>query len=186
MRKGLLLATLGAAVLAIAVVLVHAGDEPTAEAEMKMAFGGPEDVAFAEGLWEAMDGYQDWPLASDYTPGNSPHGAFIRNYYSIVSVGEKPYHVVVKENFGGDGATLETVAASPGDYLMAVTVMVQMEHGYDLDNNDWYWVKYGAGGSVDKNDMDMALAGRVAKGATMGCIACHSNAGGGDYLFVND
>jgi hypothetical protein len=26
----------------------------------------------------------------------------------------------------------------------------------------------------------------VAKGMSMGCIACHANAGAGDYLFVND
>lgn len=40
--------------------------------------------------------------------------------------------------------------------------------------------------TVDKNDKGVPLAGRVAKGTTMGCMACHANAEGGDYLFVND
>ena len=37
-----------------------------------------------------------------------------------------------------------------------------------------------------KNPKGMSLAGRVAKGMPAGCIACHSNAGGGDFLFIND
>jgi hypothetical protein len=186
MRRGLLFAVVGAAVLALGVALVYAGDEPAEEMEMKMPFGGPEDVAFAEGLWAAMDGYQSWAISSSYYNGASPHGDFIRMYYGLVTVDGKPYHVVAKDNFGGEGATLETVAESPGDYLAAVTVMVQRECGYDAENNDWYWVKYEANGTVGKNNMDMALAGRVAKGMEMGCIACHRNAGAGDYLFIND
>jgi hypothetical protein len=63
---------------------------------------------------------------------------------------------------------------------------VQREVGYDPDNNDWFWVKYGPDGTVDENDAGVALAGRVAKGASTGCIACHANAAAGDYLFVND
>jgi hypothetical protein len=78
------------------------------------------------------------------------------------------------------------VQENPADYLMAVTPMVQREQGYDADNNDWYWVKYGPDGSIAMNDMEVAMAGRVAKGMPMGCIACHANAGGGDYLFAND
>jgi hypothetical protein len=32
----------------------------------------------------------------------------------------------------------------------------------------------------------MSLAGRVAKGMDMGCIACHKGAKDNDYLFFND
>jgi len=32
----------------------------------------------------------------------------------------------------------------------------------------------------------MKLAGRVAKGAPTGCIACHKAAPGGDYIFNHD
>jgi hypothetical protein len=64
--------------------------------------------------------------------------------------------------------------------------MVQREAGYDPENNDWYWVKYSPAGGVEKNEEGTALAGRVAKGAGQGCIACHASARGGDYFFTND
>lgn len=187
MNKRLVPSLVGIVALVAVAVFVTAADKPAGEMdEMKMPFGGPKDVGFAGGLWTAMDGYQSWPLASGYYNGASPHGAFIRMYYGLVTVDGSPYHVIVKDNFGGEGATLETVAERPADYLMAITVMVQREYGYDADNNDWFWVKYGADGSVGMNDMGMALAGRVAKGMDMGCIACHKSAGDGDFLFIND
>jgi hypothetical protein len=177
-----------AAIAALMAVSMLALPACSAEEEMEtaMPFGGEVDVEFAKALWVAMDGYDGWHLKSDFYPGASPHGTFLRMYYNVVTVGDVPYHAVVKDNYGGEGATLEAVAESPADFLMAVTVMLQREAGYDPDNNDWFWVKYAADGSIDKNDMGMALAGRVAKGMTMGCIACHANAGAGDYLFVND
>ena len=153
---------------------------------MEMPFGGEADVAFAGALWAAIDGYDGWVLQSEIMPGKSPHGMFIRMYYNIVTVDGVAYHVVVKDNYGGEDVTLDMVKAAPADYLMAITPLVQREAGYDSDNNDWYWVKYGPDGMVGKNDMDVALAGRVAKGMPMGCISCHVNAGGGDYLFLND
>ncbi len=159
---------------------------PACSQEMAPVFGGPEDVGFAEGLWAGMEDYHNWPIASAVYDGASPHGAFIRMYYSMVAVDGVPYHVVVKDNFGGEGATIEAVTESPGDFLMAVTVMVQREAGYDDETMNWFWVKYGADGSVSQNEAGMMLAGRVAKGMPQGCIACHANAQGGDYLFVND
>lgn len=187
MRRSMMLVILGVAVLAGAALLVYAGDEPASEMKMmEMPFGGAADVAFAEGLWTAMDGYTDWPMASGYYTGGSPHGDFIRMYYGLVTVEGVPYHVIVKDNFGGEGATLETVADSPADYLMAVTVMLQRERGYDKENKDWFWVKYGPDGAIGRNDMSVAMAGRVAKGMAMGCIACHAKAAGGDYAFFND
>lgn len=180
-----------AAVLVAASVFAQESDEMAEKKMMKeemmeMPFGGEKDVAFAEALWTAIDGYDGWLMQSDIMPGKSPHGMFVRMYYSIVTVGDVAYHVVVKDNYGGEDVTLEMVKENPAGYLMAVTPMVQREQGYDVDNNNWFWVKYGPDGSIGVNDMKMAMAGRVAKGMPMGCIACHANAGGGDYLFAND
>jgi hypothetical protein len=175
--------------LGVMAVVLAVSAMPAGSADEKMKappFGGEADVAFAQALWSAMDGYRDWRLASGVYPGKSPHGMFLRMYYNVVTVDGKPYHVIVKDNFGGEGATLEKVSESPNDYLGAVTVMLQREAGYDPDNNDWFWVKYAADGAVDENDAGTALAGRVAKGMSAGCIACHANAGGDDYVFVND
>lgn len=155
-------------------------------AMMKMPFGGEKDVAFAEALWKAMDGYGDWIMRSEVMPGMSPHGAFVRLYYNIVTVEGVPYHVVIKDNYGGEGVTLAMVQESPDDYLMAVTPMLQREPGYDTENNDWFWVKYEADGSLAMTPDGMAIAGRFAKGMPMGCIFCHAKAADGDYLFTND
>ena len=142
--------------------------------EMAMPFGGKEDVDFANMVWSAMKGYQDVQMKTDMIPGNAPHGKFITIYYDVISVQGKPYHTIIKENF------------TPEKKLAAITVMVQREAGYDSDNNDWFWVKYAPDGTVSKNDKDMALAGKVAKGMDQGCIKCHQDAKGGDYVFIND
>jgi hypothetical protein len=74
----------------------------------------------------------------------------------------------------------------PSKHLGAVTVMFKREDGYDADNQNWFWAKYLPDGSLDKNPKGMQLAGRVAKGADAGCIACHSTAEGDDYLFTSN
>ena len=182
-------------VLAVAVLIAFMmGVFPhlvTGAEKMKMPFGGDHDVEFANKLWKAMKGYPDWIIKSDVYVGKSPHGAFLRMYYNVVIVDGKPYHIIVKDNFMGKGADgkevgLKTVAKSPMKYLAAVTIMLQREAGYDPDNNNWFWVKYKADGSIDKNPKGMALAGRVAKGMDAGCIACHKGAKDDDYVFVND
>ncbi len=63
--------------------------------------------------------------------------------------------------------------------------MFKRKKGYDSDNQDWFWVKYTPDGNLHKNPMGIPLAGRVAKGMEKGCIACHSGADGGDFLFNN-
>ncbi len=169
------------AVIATGVVIF-----PACSSGMPMPFGEQEDIDFAGAVWKAMDGYGTWKMQSDVYPGGTPHGMFVKLYYNMVTVDGTPYHVIVKDNFGGEGVDLETVSTDPAKYLMAVTIMVQREAGYDADNNDWFWAKYMADGTVEKNPQGMMLAGRVAKGMDMGCIACHANAQGGDYLFTND
>jgi hypothetical protein len=154
--------------------------------QMEMPFGGKDDVAFANALWIGMKGYDGWRMKSDFYPGKSPHGKILRMYDNIVTVEGKPYNVIVKDNFGGEGATLESVAKDPTKYLMAVTAMVQREPGYDPEDNNWFYAKYPPDGTIDKNEKGMALAGRVAKGMDTGCIACHRNAGGNDFIFSND
>ena len=190
MRRTVVFGALAAVVLVAFAFVIFPNFMAEAE-EMAMPFGGEEDVKFAEALWEAIKGYPDWLLKTDVIKGNTPHGAFVRIYYNVVTVDGKPYHVINKDNFMGKDAEgkeveIETVAKSPEKYLAAATAMVQREAGYDPDNNNWFWVKYGADGSIAKNDKEMSLAGRVAKGMDMGCIACHKGAKDGDYIFIND
>ena len=192
MKRIMVLGTVAAVVLvAFALGILPHFMAEAQEMAMPMHFGGEKDVKFAEALWEAMKGYPDWLIKTDVIKGNSPHGAFVRIYYNVVTVDGKPYHVINKDNFMGKDAEgnkldIQTIAKSPEKYLAAATVMVQREAGYDPDNNNWFWVKYGPDGSIAQNDMKMSMAGRVAKGMDMGCIACHKAAKDGDYIFIND
>ena len=174
MKSTFALGLVGAIILVAFALMLLPQLVADAEEKMAMPFGGKMDVAFAKNIWEGMEGYQEWLIQSDVIPGNTPHGAFIQYFYGVVSADGKPYHVIVKDNF------------MPDKKLAATTVMVQREAGYDADNNDWFWVKYGADGGVAKNDKGMSLAGRVAKGMDMGCIACHKAAKDNDYVFFND
>lgn len=139
-----------------------------------MPFGSEADTEFATMVWNAMDGYEEWLMKTDMYPGKSPHGKFLKMYYNVVHLAGKPYHIIVKDNFDAEKK------------LDAVTIMLQREAGYDTENNDWFWAKYKADGTIDRNPKNMALAGRVAKGMDTGCIFCHKEAIGNDYIFTND
>ena len=79
--------------------------------------------------------------------------------------------IVIKENY------------SPEQALAAITVMYKTA-GYNAESGDWYWVKYNPDGTVASKSTDsgsVRLAGRVK-----GCIDCHSDADGGDFVFFND
>lgn len=153
-------------------------------------FGGDEDVAFAEKLWQAMADAKlvgkDMILVQPYQ-GSEPHGAILETLHTTMTIDGHTGHVSVKRNYGPAELTIEDVANDPQGNLAAVTVMFQREAGYDSDHDDWYWVKYLADGSLDKNPGGMSLAGRVAKGNDeAGCIACHTSAEGDDYLFTTN
>lgn len=173
-------------ILVLVIAGAAIGTYGLAPAQEAMSFGGDKDVTFANNVWAGMKGYMDWPMSSDVYPGTSPHGKFLRVYYNVVNVDGKPYHVIVKDNYAGEGVSQEAASKNPGKFLAAVTIMVQREPGYDKENNDWFWVKYKGDGSIEKNDAGVAMAGRVAKGSDKGCIACHSHAKQGDYVFTND
>jgi hypothetical protein len=143
-------------------------------------FGGPKDVAYAEALWARMEelGFNTTP--GTLQPGESPHGAVIEILEGTID-GNK---VIAKRNYGGEGVSVDAVEADRAAFLAAVTVMAKREEGYDPDNFDWFWVKYGPDGTVDANPQGMALAGRVAKGMEAGCIACHQGAVATEMVFA--
>ncbi|MFQ5495837.1 MAG: hypothetical protein ACE5EX_10705 [Phycisphaerae bacterium] len=149
-------------------------------------FGGSSDVAFAKKVWKAMDGYQHWKLTTPVYKGGSPHGKWVRLYATHVTVDGRAYPIIVKDNYGGRGVTKALVDKDPDAWLKAVTIMLQREEGYDTEDHNWFWVKFGKDGTILKNPKGMLLAGRVAKGMPKGCISCHAQAGESDFLFSND
>jgi hypothetical protein len=152
-------------------------------------FGTAASVAYAALIWDAMDNDlfvgPDTIVTYPYQ-GTMPHGELLEIYTSYARINGHEGMLIIKKNYMGDGITSEMVANDPDTYLDAVTIMFQREAGYDPDNRDWFWAKYGPDGTIMTNPMSMSLAGRVAKGADEGCIACHLAAPGGDYVFSHD
>jgi hypothetical protein len=68
--------------------------------------------------------------------------------------------------------------------------MFQREAGYDPENKDWFYAVYAPNGNVVVNPLGMNMARRIAAGlpddVPFGCIACHKEAPGGDFVFLHD
>ncbi|WP_306131931.1 cytochrome P460 family protein [Roseivivax marinus] len=150
-------------------------------------FGTDADADYAGALWQAMEEMnlvgEDVILATPYE-GTEPHGMMLETFYTTADVEGHSGDLVVKRNYGPEGVSADEVLSDPDGHLGSVTVMFRREEGYDRDNADWFWAKYLPDGALDRNPNDMRLAGRVAKGAEQGCIACHSAQD--DYLFTTD
>ncbi len=157
---------------------------------MKQAqpFGSEADIAYSQALWEVLTQAKlvgpDRIRALPYE-GMEPHGVILEQLSTMVEVNGLAGIVYVKANYMGEGMTRSKVVNDPESFLGAVTVMFKRETGYDPENQDWFWVKYKADGSLHANPKGALLAGRVAKGMDKGCIACHQDAEGGDFLFNN-
>jgi len=176
------LITLGLAIVAITATTGGAMAGPP--------FGNPADVEDGNHLWTHMAkarlvGKNSLHAMPYETP--PPHGSFVESLDGMLTVNGHTGVVIVKKNFGKRGETTkQQVADHPDKYMTSVTVMFKREKGYDPENKDWFWAKYGADGKLLKNPKGMALAGRVAKGAEKGCIACHAGAPGGDMVYIHD
>jgi len=159
----------------------------TATAQDMAPFGTDHDIEYAALLWDVMNAsnlagpnsIQTYPYE-----GIAPHGMMLQTFYSTGTVDGHTGDLIVKRNYGPEGVSEDEVLMNPAKHLGAVTVMFRREAWYDDDNQDWFWAKYLPDGSLDKNPKGMSLAGRVAKGADAGCIACHS--GADDYVFTSD
>ena len=172
LTAGLIPAALGSA-------MVMAQDAP---------FGSDADACYAAEIWTAMEERQlagEGMLRSFPYEGTEPHGLMLETFYTTATVNGHTGDLVVKRNYGPEGVTKDEVLSDPGTHLGSITVMFRREEGFDPDNANWFWAKYLPDGSLDTNPKGMSLAGKVAKGADQGCIACHSGAGG-DMLFTTD
>lgn len=160
------------------VPLSHAETEP---------FGSTEDVAFAEALWQAMETDKlVGSLAKHDKPyrGTHPHGAVLETLNDTITIAGRTGEVLLKRNYGGVGVSTAAVNNDRIQFIQDLTVMFKRERGYDPDNQDWFWAKFNPDGELESNPRGIKLAGRVARGKTKGCIACHSEAPGGNFLFV--
>jgi len=173
---------------ALALALIG-GLTISASAQDMAPFGTPEDAAYAVQIWNAM---QDQKLAgpdSIYSfpyEGTDPHGMMLETFFSNATINGHTGDLIVKRNYGPEGVTADELLADPEKHLGAITVMFRREAGFDTENKDWFWVKYLPDGTLDKNPKGVELAGKVAKGADVGCIACHVAADGDDLVFLSN
>ena len=153
-----------------------AEEAPAAESmEMETEMAAMPGADAAE-VWKYItetSPYEDWDFWPDYEgfqPGKSPHGAILQVFVSddgIRNIADETKGtmdngvLIVKENY------------MPDTTLAALTVMYKVG-GFNPDNNDWFWAKYGPDGSVDK------------AGTPAGCIGCHGAKADNDYLFTGD
>lgn len=172
--KPLKLLVAGACLVGLSAV-AYAEDAP---------FGGEADVNYAEKLWDVMEEHKlvgEDSIKVQPFEGNQPHGAIQEVLATEVTIDGHSGRLLVKRNHGGkEDLTVKEVYDQPEEFLQAVTIMFQREEGYDADNQDWFWAKYNKEGGLDKNPKGMLLAGRIAKGSSQGCIACHTALGGED------
>ncbi len=128
------------------------------------------DRALVEGLEKSIEGYKDWEkfpgLAEDsdgYVKGGPTHGKFIRVFVnkkdSLTSHGS----IIVKEVYQKKGEL----------YRLAV---MEKKRGYNPDGGDWFWLYIQVAGGRKV----------LASGRASLCSDCHSSAGGGDYIYLND
>ena len=103
-----------------------------------------------------------WPGTTEMYQGDDPHGAKLTTRLNsaaldaIAAAAMPDGAIIVKENYSPDGN------------LGATTVMYK-KSGYDPENNDWYWLKVLADGTVEK------------EGMVQGCQDCHVD--GTDYVW---
>lgn len=182
-KLGIFTATGCAALLAVSIGAFGQSGPP---------FGQAEDTEYAAKLWSTMADMGLAGVSGDNVvrgfpyEGIEPHGFVLDTLYATATIDGHTGALVVKRNYGPEGVSVEEVQADAAGHLAAVTVMFRREEGYDSENRDWFWAKYLADGSLDKNPAGIELAGRVAKGnEEAGCIACHT-AAGEDMLYTTD
>ncbi len=144
-------------VLSTAIGMVRAGDMPGADAASLWEFITKTKPYTKWELWPGRDGIYK---------GTFPHGAHLKLFANKIALEAAkagkvmpPGAIVVKENYGKDGAT-----------LMAVTPMYKIA-GFNPEADDWFWAKYKADGSVEKS------------GKVEGCIKCHTKVKNQNWIF---
>ncbi len=115
---------------------------------------------------EYRENWELWPDLGEKYPALEPHGMLLTTYLNPAALdaltgkkGSMPDGaIIVKENYSGGGE------------FEAHTVMYKRA-GYNPENNDWFWLKVLADGTVK------------AEGRVEGCQSCHGQVKVNDYVW---
>lgn len=152
------------------------------------ASGTPQDIAFAERLWAALEEVDlagPSAIQSHAYAGEQPHGAFLQYFERELRVGNQTQPVILQRHYRAPDITRHRVAQYPRRHLAGSTVMYRRP-GYAPAHQDWFWAQYTADGALRRDPGGQTQAGRVGGDLDTGCIACHRDAPGGDYVFGHD
>ena len=164
-----------------------AGGIYSSVAQGQAAFGTDDDLAYAAQLWAALeeahfvgqDVVHGTLFMAPSTKAPNPMVLSLRTLFADITIDGVTAPAVIKRNYGPEGVTVAEVDVAPNDHLAAITVMYQRP-GFNADTNDWFWVKWLPDGTLDLAG-ETQMAGNVG-----GCIGCHGDAPGNDWIFVTD
>jgi hypothetical protein len=128
-------------------------------------------------------------LLLDLTGGGFEHGGMVaggENTYRDIfgSAANLPANIAP-----GTIITKKTWMAEEGqktDKLLVSFAMVKRESGYDPVNQDWEYLMIAFDENNDYSVHPFGVLDKANRGKLQGCIDCHTKAGGGDFLWVND
>ncbi len=149
-------------------------------------WGSEQDAAAALQWWSSNDGanlgwqtaeaWERYPGTTELRVGMEPHGARQNLWHTTDPAEGQVGYTVLKENYPPEG---------DGDELVAVTIGIKREAGYDPDNQDWFWTRFNPDGTLFMIG-ELPAAGAVEPEPGAGCRGCHRAAADGDYTYVND
>lgn len=145
----------------------------TGSFSVALAGGGSLPKADGNAVYEYItktNPYQQWsffPGKTELYQGKHPHGALLTTYVNDFALNG----IKAKVGTLADGAMIVKENYMPDKKLAAVTVMYRVD-GYDPDAGDWFWAKYKADGSIEK------------EGKVGGCIGCHAAVINNDWIFT--
>lgn len=186
---------------------------PEVKEAARPPFGTEEDIAFAQKLWAALlknrflGANAIETSQQRITPiPDSPHQQWIRTLRFELELNRHRGHFFMAKNYAPPKLSQEEEVAQRREKkkrkaqeksqridkyadvraaksLTSITVMFRREPGYDPDHQDWFWAQFAPNGQLQTNPQGRALAGRVAKGKSVSCIACHQGAPNRDYTY---
>jgi len=154
--------------------------------------GSSEAVQLAFDLWGALSANNyigsgrrlGFPIAQTLPDGvtENAHGSFVETLIvPNLKVGNQESFAAVKFNYGPTdnlAPTTNRIINDRDKYLKAITVY----YGGQDSLTSLFWAKYFPNGELDRiPDTTTRLAGEPG-----GCVGCHVNAKGDDYIFTND
>jgi hypothetical protein len=138
-------------------------------------YGGPFDLMQAEALWSELEDRESWAAFTGregMLESEDPHGPFGTLHANSIAVGDPvslPFGSVIAKHAYDDTGAVTSITA------------VKRIDNFNPEAFDWFWARYTIDGELTFDEDGHALGGAIAPG----CIDCHRDAPGGDFVFTN-